>query len=49
MVQQTEKNIKIKNAILIINVCCPIELISVFKCSLVKKYGGRYNKPSLTN
>jgi len=25
----------------------PIELLSVFKCSLVKNDGGRYNKPSL--
>jgi len=28
---------------------CPIELISVSKCSLVRKDGGRYNKPSLLN
>jgi len=45
MVKQTKNEHKIKRAV---SMCdCLIELISGFKCSLVKNDGGRYNKPSL--
>jgi len=49
MVQQTENKHTNTESDINNRCVCLIELISVFKCSLVKKDLGRYNKLSLIN